>query len=154
MAATMLSSCGMMQVRHGTPSFAVDQGLSPDVRSQAQTKDLSSRSTFNPVKATIPRRAAQTFRSVSCSAQAQESSKPLQTVLAATALAAALGFGSVDAARADISGLTPCAESKSFAKRQKTEVKVLQKRLKNVRVRCSLTLSVGSQTDTCYFRAV
>lgn len=101
---------------------------------QGQVKDLSSRTTFNPVKAVLPRRNAHTLRSVTCSAQPQESSRPIQTVLAATALAAAIGLGSVDAARADISGLTPCAESKQFAKRQKTEVKTLQRRLKNVRV--------------------
>lgn len=100
---------------------------------QAQSKDLSSKS-FNPIKVAPLRRSAQTLRSVTCSAQTQEPSRPVQTVLAATALAAAIGFGSVDAARADISGLTPCAESKQFAKRQKTEVKTLQKRLKNVRV--------------------
>lgn len=101
---------------------------------QAQAKDLTSRTTFNPVKAALPRRSAHTSRSVTCSAQTQEASRPVQTVLAATALAAAIGLGSVDAARADISGLTPCAESKQFAKRQKTEVKTLQRRLKNVRV--------------------
>lgn len=102
--------------------------------SQAQAKDLTSRTTFNPVKAALPRRSAQTLRFVTCSAQTQVASRPVQTVLAATALAAAIGLGSVDAARADISGLTPCAESKQFAKRQKTEVKTLQRRLKNVRV--------------------
>lgn len=108
---------------------------------QAQAKDLTSRTTFNPVKAALPRRSAQTLRSVTCSAQTQEASRPVQTVLAATALAAAIGLGSVDAARADISGLTPCAESKQFAKRQKTEVKTLQRRLKNVRVSQSGQLS-------------
>lgn len=99
---------------------------------QAQAKDLSSRSTFSTVKAAAPRRAPQTVRTVTCSAQ--QSSKPVQTALAAAALAAAVSFGAVDAAQADISGLTPCAESKGFAKRQKAEVKTLTKRLKNVRV--------------------
>ena len=69
---------------------------------------------------------------MTCSAQ--QSSKPAQTALAAAALAAAVSFGAVDAAQADISGLTPCSESKGFAKRQKAEVKTLTKRLKNVRV--------------------
>merc|ERR1719171_3179143 len=36
---------------------------------------------------------------------------------------------------ADISGLTPCAESKPFEKRKKQELKELQKRIKKVRVR-------------------
>ena len=53
--------------------------------------------------------------------------------MAAAALAAALAFGSVEAAKADISGLTPCSESKGFAKRQKNELKALDKRLKKVR---------------------
>merc|ERR1719456_1640173 len=41
-----------------------------------------------------------------------------------------MGAALVGPATADISGLTPCAESKAFAKRKKTELKVLQKRLK------------------------
>lgn len=39
---------------------------------------------------------------------------------------------SAQPAFADIAGLTPCSESKAYAKRQKAEVKALQKRLKNV----------------------
>lgn len=53
-------------------------------------------------------------------------------MLAATALTAALSLTVVDAAKADIAGLTPCSESKAFQKRQKNEVKNLQKRLKQV----------------------
>lgn len=53
--------------------------------------------------------------------------------LAAAALAATLSFGAVDAAYADVAGLTPCSESKAFAKREKNEVKALTKRLKQVR---------------------
>ena len=45
-----------------------------------------------------------------------------------------MAFGSVDAAKADISGLTPCSESKQFAKRQKNEVKALTKRLGKVTI--------------------
>lgn len=41
-------------------------------------------------------------------------------------------FGTVQAAHADLSGLTPCSESKGFAKRQKNEVKALKKRLAKV----------------------
>lgn len=54
------------------------------------------------------------------------------SALAATALAAALSFTAVDAAKADVAGLTPCSESKAFAKREKNEVKTLTKRLKQV----------------------
>lgn len=78
------------------------------------------------------RRPARAARVV-CSAQQQqqqEAGKALGTVATAAALAAVFGFATVDAAYADISGLTPCSESKAFAKRKKNEVKALQKRLK------------------------
>jgi len=112
---------------------------------QAQAKDLSSRSTFSSVKAAAPRRAPQTVRRVTCSAQ--QSSKTAQTALAAAALVAAVSFGAVDAAQADISGLTPCAESKGFAKRQKAEVKVLNKRLKNYEPDSAPALALNAQID-------
>lgn len=72
-------------------------------------------------------------RVVTCSAQKQEAAKSLGTVATAAALAAVFGFATVDAAYADISGLTPCSESKAFAKRKKNEVKGLEKRKKMVR---------------------
>lgn len=61
---------------------------------------------------------------------------PLQvgSLLAATALTAALSLGAVDAAKADIAGLTPCSESKAFNKRQKNEIKNLNKRMKQVSI--------------------
>jgi photosystem I subunit 3 len=65
-----------------------------------------------------------------CSAERQDAAKTLGTAAAAAALAFTFGFTSVDAAYADVSGLTPCADSKAFAKRKKNEVKALQKRLK------------------------
>lgn len=67
---------------------------------------------------------------VVCSAERQEVSKQLGTAAAAAALAVAFGFSTVDAAYADVAGLTPCSESKAFAKRKKNEVKNLNKRLK------------------------
>lgn len=72
--------------------------------------------------------AARRVSVVSCSAQ--ESSKQAGTAVAAAALAIAFGFGQVDAAYADVAGLTPCSQSKAFAKRKKNEVKSLNKRLK------------------------
>jgi photosystem I subunit III len=68
---------------------------------------------------------------VACSAERQEATKQLGTAAAAAALAVAFTFGSADAAFADVAGLTPCSESKAFAKRKKNEVKSLTKRLKN-----------------------
>lgn len=65
----------------------------------------------------------------------------LSKALAAAALAAVVGFGAVEPARADISGLTPCSESKAYAKRLKNEVKALNKRLKNVRTRTMCTIN-------------
>ena len=61
--------------------------------------------------------------------------------LTAAALAAVMGFSSVQEADADVSGLTPCSESKGYAKRQKNEVKGLQKRLKQVQTSNRITLS-------------
>ena len=81
---------------------------------------------LRPSAARAPMRVA---RPVACSAQ----QKPAVSAIAAAALAAALTFGTVDAAMADVAGLTPCSESKGFAKRQKNELKALDKRLKNVR---------------------
>jgi photosystem I subunit 3 len=78
---------------------------------------------------------------VVCSAQ--EENKQLSTALAAAALAAVVGFGQVDAAKADISGLTPCSESKAYQKRLKNELKALQKRAKQVRMQ-----EIGIEPDT------
>ena len=64
--------------------------------------------------------------------------------VAAAALATALAFGSVEAANANISGLTPCSESKAFAKREKNELKALTKRLKNVSVCTSILAALQS----------
>ena len=55
----------------------------------------------------------------------------------AAALACAAVVASVpmaaQPAMADIAGLTPCKDSKAFAKREKGELKALNRRLKNVR---------------------
>ncbi|CAL8467058.1 g6594 [Coccomyxa elongata] len=96
---------------------------------KAPQHELSFKSSVKPLRtAPVARKAVQLARAASCSAQEQA---PVQVgkVVAAAALAAALAFGSVDAAHADISGLTPCSESKGFAKRQKNEIKALSKRL-------------------------
>lgn len=68
--------------------------------------------------------------SVVVRATAGETVKQASTAVAAAALAAVVGFGSVDAAYADISGLTPCSQSKAFAKQEKKELKNLTKRQK------------------------
>ena len=84
-------------------------------------------------RSTAARRAA--VVRVACSAEQHESGKQLASGAAAAALALAISFTGVEAAQADISGLTPCSESKAFAKRQTNELKVLNKRLKQVGAR-------------------
>lgn len=84
------------------------------------------------LKVSAPRRSVAVPRGIACSAEKPEA-KNIGTVVAAAALAAVVGFGSVDAAYADISGLTPCSESKAYASREKKELKALTKRLKLVR---------------------
>ena len=81
------------------------------------------------LRAPAARAPMRVARPVACSAQQQ---KPAAGAIAAVALAAALTVGQVDSAYADVAGLTPCSESKGFAKRQKNELKALDKRLKNV----------------------
>ena len=83
----------------------------------------------------VARRSAK----VSCSAE-QRPVQAVSKVMGAGLLAAAISLGSVQSAHAEdlfysdanISGLTKCSENKGFAKRQKSEIKALQKRLAKV----------------------
>jgi Photosystem I reaction centre subunit III len=88
-----------------------------------------------PAAAQPARTAPRVARRTVCAAQPERPA--LATTLAAAALAAAVSLGAVDAAQADVSGLTPCKDSKQFAKRQKNELKALDKRLKLVGSTCS-----------------
>ena len=81
---------------------------------------LSKPSSFTAGKAAAAR--APVARAVTCSAEKQEASRQVATGVAAAAMALTFGFGAVDAAYADVAGLTPCSESKAFAKRKKNEV--------------------------------
>lgn len=65
--------------------------------------------------------------------QAAKEGVNAQQLVAAAALATALSLGAVDAAKADISGLTPCSKSKAFAKLEKKELKKLTQRKKQAR---------------------
>lgn len=71
-------------------------------------------------------------RKVVCQAEKQSPLGQVGAAVSATVLAAALTFTTVDAAKADVAGLTPCSESKAYNKRQKNEIKALTKRLKQV----------------------
>lgn len=67
--------------------------------------------------------------------RAEKATAPNQVAkaVAAAALCTVVSLTAVDAASADIAGLTPCSESKAFAKVQKKELKTLEKRKKLVR---------------------
>lgn len=72
------------------------------------------------------------LRAESNTQEARSSSSAVQKgakVLAAAVLAASLGASTVDAARADISGLKKCSDSKAYKKRESKELKGLKKRL-------------------------
>lgn len=66
-------------------------------------------------------------------AQKAEVAKQAGTAAAAAALASVISLTTVDAAYADVAGLTKCSESKAFEKTRKNEVKKLEKRKKLVR---------------------
>ncbi|PRW56061.1 photosystem I reaction center subunit III [Chlorella sorokiniana] len=106
---------------------------------------LSKATGFKPAKAASAR--ATVARVVSCSAQKQEASKQVATGVAAAALALTFGFGAVDAAYADVAGLTPCSESKAFAKRKKNEVKALNKRMKKYEEGSAPALALQATID-------
>ncbi|KMT01421.1 hypothetical protein BVRB_9g214300 [Beta vulgaris subsp. vulgaris] len=85
--------------------------------------------------------SSQTPRSklVVCQQQENDQPKKLELSKTGTNVAAALALSSVllsswtvapDAAMADIAGLTPCKESKQFAKREKQQLKKLESSLK------------------------
>ena len=86
-----------------------------------------------------PAVARRSAAKVSCSAE-QRPVQAVSKVVGAGLLAAAISLGSVQSAHAEdlfysdanISGLTKCSENKGFAKRQKSEIKALQKRLAKV----------------------
>ena len=99
---------------------------------QAPQQEVAFRGSVKPLRA-VPVVRRSVARAAACSAE-ERAPVQLGKAVAAAALAAAVAFGSVDAAKADISGLTPCSESKQYAKRQKNEIKALDKRLKKVRI--------------------
>merc|ERR1711937_504749 len=69
--------------------------------------------------------------------------------LAAIALAATISMADVPEAQAkkDISGLTPCAKSKPYAKREKKAVKALTKRLKKYEEGSAGALAINDSID-------
>lgn len=86
-------------------------------------------------------------RKVVCQAEKQTPLAQVGAALSATVLAATLSFTAVDAAKADVAGLTPCSESKAFQKRQKNEVKALNKRLKQYEEDSAPALALKATID-------
>lgn len=82
-----------------------------------------------------------------CQAQKDEATKQFGTAVAAAALATVVGFGAADAAYADVAGLTPCTESKAYAKRLKNELKGLNKRLKQYEAGSAPSLALKATID-------
>merc|ERR1712174_154859 len=100
------------------------------------TKTVTTQRTASASLSTSRRVARRSPLVVRASAQEQHQGNDLfakgAKTLAAIALAATISVANVEEAQAkkDISGLTPCAKSKPYAKRQKQEIKALEKRLK------------------------
>lgn len=94
----------------------------------AFNKNLSSCQSFNvSSSATLVKKAPV---KIVCSAEQDSITSQAGKVATALALAAVIGTSMPQAAFADVAGLTPCKESKAFAKREKQEVNKLKKRLK------------------------
>jgi len=97
--------------------------------------DLSSRSAISGARASVFVKNTRTRTTCSASSVDTTETTVAQTagkIATALALAAVVGTSDfvVPEARADVAGLTPCKESKGFAKREKQEIKKLESRLK------------------------
>ncbi|KIY98069.1 Photosystem I reaction center subunit III [Monoraphidium neglectum] len=96
---------------------------------------------IHATRATVGRKA------VVVRAHAEGPAASFGKVAAATLLAGAASLSAVDAARADIAGLTPCSESAAYAKRLKNEVKGLTKRLKNYEADSAPALAIKATIE-------
>jgi photosystem I subunit 3 len=82
-----------------------------------------------------------------CSAE-----KSVGKAASAIALAAAIAVATPQIANADVAGLTPCKDSKAFAKREKKEVSKLQSRLKNYEEGSAPALALQASIDRTHAR--
>lgn len=97
---------------------------------KAPVKSLSSKAAVSDARAVCSVSAS--ARTV-CSAEKNTVAEKAGKAAAAVALAAVVSTSSLAIAQeafADVAGLTPCKESKAFAKRKKQEIKKLEQRLK------------------------
>lgn len=98
-------------------------------------KDVSSKAAFSTTRASVFVKSvkARTVCSASADKTSESATQTAGKVATALALAAIVGttpFAAPQDALADVAGLTPCKESKGFAKREKQEIKKLENRLK------------------------
>jgi photosystem I subunit 3 len=82
-----------------------------------------------------------------CSAE-----KSVGKAATALAVAAAVLVSTPQIASADVAGLTPCKDSKAFAKREKKEVSKLQSRLKNYEEGSAPALALQASIDRTHAR--
>ncbi|PHT55510.1 Photosystem I reaction center subunit III, chloroplastic [Capsicum baccatum] len=94
------------------------------------SKPISTSSKFSSQFTTKPRISTIVCSSNQTPASTDETSSSLKAFSAALALSSILLSAPVLPASADISGLTPCKESKQFAKREKQQIKKLENSLK------------------------
>eukprot|EP00238_Polyblepharides_amylifera_P000303 CAMPEP_0196572596 /NCGR_PEP_ID=MMETSP1081-20130531/2605_1 /TAXON_ID=36882 /ORGANISM="Pyramimonas amylifera, Strain CCMP720" /LENGTH=231 /DNA_ID=CAMNT_0041889959 /DNA_START=158 /DNA_END=853 /DNA_ORIENTATION=+ len=93
-------------------------------------------------------RSASSFKIVAKAEQSKEVKlNKLATTLAAAAVVASVPFAMPQDAFADVAGLTPCKDSKAFAKRLKNEVKTLNRRLKLYEADSAPALAIQSTID-------
>ncbi|CAG9461636.1 unnamed protein product [Pedinophyceae sp. YPF-701] len=81
------------------------------------------------VQTRAPRTSRRSARVV-CQAHKEAAPSKVASVVGAAALAALVSVADVQPAQADVAGLTPCAESKQFARKQKGALAKLEKRRK------------------------
>ncbi|CAI5486250.1 unnamed protein product [Closterium sp. Naga37s-1] len=115
-------------LRQTLKTAVLDEG-----RKRELTNNLSSKASFSTTKAScfVKQVSAKTV----CSAEKKEENVTEQAgkIASALALAAIVSTGALavpEVALADVAGLTPCKDSKAFAKRQKNSIKKLKNRLK------------------------
>lgn len=91
---------------------------------------LNSQFAAKPKLASIVCSASPQNNNISTSTEQESSSSSLKAFSAALALSSILLSAPVLPASADIAGLTPCKDSKQFAKREKQQLKKLESSLK------------------------
>lgn len=136
------------------PDAAPNRGTHPPPRCRPAhppgTPIPPRRSAFAPGARAAPAARRPAARAIVCAAapaERAEGAKQLGTAAAAAALALAFSFGAVEPALADVAGLTPCADSKAFAKRRKNEVKALTKRAKQYEAGSAPALALAATID-------